>query len=217
MKEKVRHVPGSYGSGQAHHKKKKDRRCGHHFVDFYNSSLSYGRKKRSRIRYLNWATELYDCLDEEIERTALAEPCDEGNQEVAHEQTNQRVREAIGKLSPLERKFIEYFYFEYKSYQEISQILNKKIHKLERIHYRALDKLKMLLSNYVKTRFKLHLTEETSCMICKSPFRKELDKLIRAKKKEETYKRLMKVFHGKYGLEVKTPQVIIGHKKKHMV
>lgn len=217
MKKKIRQVSESYGSGQAHHKKKKDRRCGHHFVDFYNSSLSYGRKKRSRVRYLNWATELYGCLDEEREKKALAEPCDEDNQPVADEQTSQRVREAIGKLSPLERRFIEYFYFEYKSYKEISLILNKKIHKLERIHTRALGKLKMLLSDYVKTRFKLYLPEETNCIICKSPFRKELDKLIRAKKKEETYKRLMKVFHEKYGLNIKTPQVIIGHMKKHMV
>lgn len=127
------------------------------------------------------------------------------------------------KLTPLERQFVEYFYFEYKSYQEISLILNKKIHKLERIHNRALSKLKMLLSDYVKTRFKLNLPQETDlkmhshCIICKSPFRQELDELIKAKKEEETYKSLIGIFKEKYGLEIKTPQVIIGHKRKHMV
>jgi hypothetical protein len=83
--------------------------------------------------------------------------------------------------------------------------------------------LKMLLSDYVKTRFNLSLPEETDCrinshcIICRSPFRHELDKLIKAKKKEETYKSLIGVFKQKYGLQIKAPQVIIGHKKKHMI
>ena len=217
MKKMIRQAPEPHGSGQAHHKKKKDGRFGHHFVDFYNSSLSYGRKKRSRIKYSNWAAELFGYSDPEIEKKGIAELSDEDKSQVVDEETNQKVREAVEKLTPLEREFIEYFYFECKSYKEISLILNKTIRKLERIHNRALTKLKMLLSDYVKTRFKLSIPEETDCMICKSPFRRELDKLIKAKKKEETYKSLMRVFKEKYGLEIKTPQVIIGHKKKHMV
>ena len=223
MKKMVQQTSEPHGSGQAHHKKKKDRRFGHHFVDFYTSSLSYGRKKRSRIRYSNWAAELFGYSDPEIENKVLTELSSEEKSPVVddedrfREQTNQKVREAVGKLSPLEREFIEYFYFECKSYKEISLILNKTVRKLERIHNRALSKLKMLLSDYVKTRFKLSIPEETDCMICKSPFRQELDELIQAKKEEETYKSLMRVFKEKYGLEIKTPQVIIGHKRKHMI
>ena len=223
MKKMVQQTSEPHGSGRTHHKKKKDRRFGHHFVDFYNSSLSYGRKKRSRIRYSNWAAELFGQSDPEIENKVLTELSSEEKSSVVNdedpfrEQTNQKVREAVEKLTPLERQFIEYFYFECKSYKEISLILNKTVRKLERIHNRALTKLKMLLSDYVKIRFKLSVPEETDCMICKSPFRRELDKLITAKKKEETYKSLMRVFKEKYGLEIKTPQVIIGHKKKHMV
>ena len=202
---------------QAHHKKKKDRRFGHHFVDFYNSSLSCGGKKKSRIRYLNWATELFGYSDPEKEKEVITESSQEDKSSVVEEETNQKIRDAVDKLSPLEKQFIEYFYFECKNYKEISLILNKTIRKLERIHNRALGKLKMLLSDYVKTRFKLSIPEETDCIICKSPFRRELDKLIKAKKKEETYKSLMKIFKEKYGLEIKTPQVIIGHKRKHMV
>jgi hypothetical protein len=41
--------------------------------------------------------------------------------------------------------------------------------------------------------------------------------LIQAKKEKETYKSLIRIFKEKYGLKIKTPQVIIGHKKKHMV
>lgn len=215
MKKVVREAPEPHGSGQVQHKKKKDRRFGHHFVDDYSSSLSYGRKKRNRIRYLSWAIELFGYSDPGVEGEVIAES--------SQEETNQKVREAVGKLSPLERQFLEYFYFECKSYKDISLIMNKKIHKLERIHSRALAKLKMLLSDYVKTRFNLSLPEEadltvhSGCIICKSPFRRQLEKLIEAKKKQETYKSLIRVFKQKYGLKIKTPQVIIGHKNKHMV
>jgi hypothetical protein len=204
-------------------KKKKDGRFGDHFVDFYKSSLSYGREKRRRIKYLNWADELFAHSDEEIEKKEVACLSDENKSQVVddgdplREEPNLKVRKAVRRLSFLERQFVEYFYFEYKSYREISVILNKSIHKLERIHHRALGKLKLLLSNYVKTRFKLSLPEETECIICKSPFRQELDKLIQAKKEEETYKALIRIFKEKYGLPVKTPQVIIGHKRKHMI
>jgi len=204
-------------------KKEKDKRFGHHFVDFYNSSLSYGRKKRKRIKCLNWADELFGHSDEEEAKNYDAEISDEKRIQVVddgdpfREETNLKVREAVERLSPLERQFVEYFYFEDKSYREISVIFNKSIHRLERIHHRALGKLKMLLSDYVKTRFKLNLPEQTGCIICKSPFRQELDKLIRAKKDKETYKSLIRIFKEKYGLKIKTPQMIIGHKKKHMV
>jgi RNA polymerase sigma factor (sigma-70 family) len=225
MKDKKSRIAGSASSG-------KDRRFGHHFVDLYNSSLSYGRKKRRRIRYLNWADEVFGDSEEEftlkvhpggIEKEAIAglsyedKRGAEDEEETFREETILKVREAVEKLSLLERQFIEYFYFDDKSYREISVILNKSIRRLERIHNRALGKLKILLSEYVKTRFKLDLPEETECLICKSPFRQKLDKLIKAKKEKKTYKSLIRLFKEKYGLEIKTPQVIIGHKKKHMV
>ena len=204
-------------------KKEKDRRFGHHFVDFYNSSLAYGRKKKRRTRYLNWADEIFGHSDEEEAKNYDTEISDEKRRQVEddedpfREETNLKVREAMERLSPLERQFVEYFYFGDKSYREISVLLNKSIHRLERIHHRALGKLKMLLSDYVKTRFKLNLPEQTDCIICKSPFRQELDKLIQAKKDKETYKSLIRIFKEKYGLKIKTPQVIIGHRKKHMI
>jgi RNA polymerase sigma factor (sigma-70 family) len=225
MKDKKSRIAGSASSG-------KDRRFGHHFVDLYNSSLSYGRKKRRRIRYLNWADEVFGDSEEEltpkvhpegIEKEAIAglsyedKKGAEDDEETFREETILKVREAVVRLSPLERQFVEYFYFDDKSYREISVILKKSIHRLEGIHHRALGKLKILLSDHVKTRFKLDLPEETDCVICRSPFRQKLDKLIKAQKKKETYKSLIKVFKEKYGLDIKTPQVIIGHKKKHMV
>jgi hypothetical protein len=209
--------------------KNKDRRFGAHFVDFYNSSLAYDRKKRHRIRYSNSTDEVLGQSDVGMEKQALPELSGEGSHQATDVEYPRReeiilmVGEAIKKLLPIERQFVACFYFEGKSYKEISVILNKDIRKLERIHNQALAKLKMLLYDYVKARFKLNIPKKTAlkmhsqCIICKSPFRQELDKLIQAKKEEETYKSLIRIFKEKYGLHIKTPQVIIGHKKKHMV
>jgi RNA polymerase sigma factor (sigma-70 family) len=197
--------------------KKEDKRFGDHFVDHYNCSLSYGRKKRGRIRFLNWTPELFGYLDEEIEEKILQQVSINNGISENDESINQEVRKAVEKLSPIEKQFVELFYFEFKTYQEIAQILKKKTYKLERIHQRALGKLRVLLADFVKSRFKLDVPHKTDCIICKSPFRQELDELIRNKKPEETYARLIKLFKQQYGIDIKTPQVIIGHQRKHMV
>jgi len=197
--------------------KKKDRRFVNHYVDHYDCSLSYGRKKRGRIRYLNWATELYGCLDEEIEENILQDFPDNKESFQRDESINREVREAIEKLSFVEKQFVRLFYFEFKSYQQIARILKKKVYKLERIHQRALGKLRIILADFVKKRFKLNVPIDTDCIICNSPFREEMDQLIKNKKEEETYRSLIRIFKQKYGIDIRTPQVIIGHKKKHMI
>ena len=197
--------------------KKKDRRRGHQFVDHYSSSLSYGRKKRGRIRYLDWVAELYGYADADIEERTLEGSAGSKESLERAELINREVRKALERLPPVEKRFVELFYFEFRSYQEIARILNKRIHKLETFHQRALGKLRILLTDFVKEQFKFELPQKTDCMICNSPFRRELEELIRSKKEEETYSRLIKIFRQKYGICVKTPQTIIGHKKKHMV
>jgi len=188
---------------------KKDQRSGNHFDDNYDGSLSFTQKKRERIYFFDWEIELYGCLNNElsdskanIKRKGLID---------------REVKKAVKKLTDEERQFIEKFYFEFKSYQEIAGILKKRVYELERIHKRALDKLRILLANFVKDHFNLEVSQKTDCVICNSPFRPELDELIKNKKKEETNARLIRIFSQRYGLEIKTPQVIIGHQNKHMV
>jgi RNA polymerase sigma factor (sigma-70 family) len=198
-------------------KKKNDKRRGDHFVDQYSCSLSYGRRKRGRIRYLNWAAELFGCRDREIEGRILEDSSRCDKESDMNASLNQRVRKAVKKLPFDERQFVQLFYFEFKSYQEISRKSKKSTHKLERIHHRALGKLRILLAGFVQERFKLEISEDTDCIICKSPFRRELNELIRKKAEDETYSRLIKIFKQKYGIVIRTPQVIIGHVRKHMV
>lgn len=197
--------------------KKKDRRRGHEFVDYYSSSLSYGRKKRTRIRYVNRITKLFGHLDQEIEQRILGSSTPNQERSEREELIDRQVRAAVERLLPTEKQFVELFYFQVRTYQEIAGIMKKKTWKLERLHERALGKLRILLTDFVKEQFEFEIPQETACVICSSPFREELDELIRSKKEEETYSRLIRIFKQKYGIDVKTPQVIIGHKKKHMV
>ena len=174
-----------------------------------DESPSLHRKKKEIVYLVQYKVELYARLDDESSDDTIAHKRQEAIKRV--------VRRAVKKLSEEERIFIEKFYFEFKSYQEIAGILKKRIYKLERIHRRALDKMRILLSDFVKERFKLEVSQKTDCLICNSPFRQELDELIKNKKKKETYGRLIRIFKQKYGLDIKTPQVIIGHQRKHMI
>ncbi|UCB53178.1 MAG: sigma-70 family RNA polymerase sigma factor [Candidatus Zixiibacteriota bacterium] len=197
--------------------KKEDKRRGHQFVDHYNSSLSYGRKKRTRIRYVNRVTKLFGHLDLDIEQRILGSSSPNQERSEREELIDHEVRSAVEKLLPREKQFVELFHFQFRSYQEIARIMKKKTHKLERLHQRALGKLRILLANFVKEQFKFELPQKTDCIICNSPFRGEMDELIKGKKDEETYARLIKTFRQKYGINVRTPQTIIGHRRKHMV
>lgn len=197
--------------------KKKDRRLGDHFVDYRPCSLYPRRKKSSRIRYLNWSDEVYGSPDRELEKRSTRANSRRSIAPEADERIILEVRKAMERLQPDERRFVELFYFKFMSYQEIARKLRKRIYRLERLHDRALGKLRLLLADFVKERFGFDAAPDTNCPICRSPYREELDRLINGKKAEETYSRLIKVFKQRYGINVTTPQVIIGHQRKHMV
>jgi RNA polymerase sigma factor (sigma-70 family) len=199
-----------------------DRRRKDHYVDFYSCSLGYQqgdsckRKKRGRIRYLNWA----------VDRSGMSGIFQDGfnlddrqDQEKIKKdkELEKQVRQALGKLDETERKFILYFYFDCFSYKEIGFLLKKRKDKLQRIHQSALDKLKLILKDYVEKRFEFRTNDDTGCIICQNPHRKKLDRIIRGKRKEETWKRVIKILRNGYDLRIKTPQILIGHLKKHMV
>ncbi|MGB2698305.1 MAG: hypothetical protein WBD28_10670 [Candidatus Zixiibacteriota bacterium] len=201
-------------------KKKIDRRRKDHYVDFYSCSLgyqqgdSYKRKKRGRIRYLNWAVETFG----DIKIGEKGFDFEEDQKKIRKDvELERKVNKALGNLDEIERKFILYFYFDCFTYEKIGSLLKKRKDKLQRIHQSALDKLRLILRDYVEKRFKLKVDDINDCIICQSPYRNELDRIIQGKGKEETWKRIIKILKDKYNLKIKTPQIIIGHLKKHMI
>ena len=187
---------------------KKDRRFGVHFVDYGACFLGVEGKKKKRIRNLEWiisggGVELWGNL-------VSSSPKED-------KELKNKVKQAVGKLSLVERGFIEKFYFEFKTYSQVAKELNKKIYKLDRIHRQALGKLRIILKDYVQSRFKIKCNQIGRCVICNHPQREKIDEIIKSKSKDETWKKVAKILEEKFGLKIKTPQVLMSHKNKHMV
>jgi RNA polymerase sigma factor (sigma-70 family) len=195
----------------------KDRRLGHHFVDHHTCTLSPGKKKRRRIRNLSWVTELYGVSDGESPDKGGWISAGPGEEQRESDSIDLEVRKAVARLRPDEKQFVELFYFQFRSYKEIARRAGKKVHKLETINSRVREKLKLLLAGFVKKRFGIAASPVSDCIICNSPDRAAIDQLIRKKRDDQTYSRLMSILRSEYGLDIRTPQVIIGHRRKHMV
>jgi DNA-binding CsgD family transcriptional regulator len=131
----------------------------------------------------------------------------------------ERVREAVQRelerLTFDEREFVELYWFQGKSTQEIGELLGRKPYKLEGLNKRIIRKLRNRLAEFVRKEFELEIEAEYDCGICEHKRRREIDKILLAKKPEETYRRIIGILKNEFGISIKTPQVIIGHIKYH--
>jgi len=132
------------------------------------------------------------------------------------EQVISAVRKALEKLDPEEQDFIETYYFQGKSYREIAELQNRRLSRIEGLHRRSLAKLKKYLVRFVKERFDIDAEIGRGCIICFSPHKEKIDRLIKAKKKRETWKKIIKILKDKYQIKITTPQILIGHQKYHL-
>ncbi|UCD93809.1 MAG: sigma-70 family RNA polymerase sigma factor [Candidatus Zixiibacteriota bacterium] len=165
---------------------------------------------RRKIIYQNWIVDIGFAPG----RTAFI--LFEDNPSEPNREIIAAVREAIEELSPLEKEFVERFYFHGQSYLKIADELGKRPRRIEGIHRRAISKLKKSLAEFVREKFDVETTVDTDCIICNSTFRKEIDAMIDAKKDEETWKNIIGALKKRYGIKIKSPQVLIGHEKYHL-
>lgn len=126
------------------------------------------------------------------------------------------VREALKELPPLQRRFVEQYFYMGRPHNEISRIMGLDIATIEGIHRQAIKSLKIHLSPFVKDNFNVNCHTANVCPICSSSDRREIDLLIKSKKKEETWKKIIRCLKEEFDIEIKTPQVLIGHQKYHM-
>jgi hypothetical protein len=207
------------------------------------------KKRTKRIRYLNWVQGRVPPLAGEVDFVPVRNgsiriyemEIEDGEALKKELQLEKEVHQALNRLNLLERKFIQYFYFECLSYEKIAELLNKKRYKLQRIHRRSLNKLKIILKDFVQERFTPQAVSvqrrdknfcdsekpasvnhasarlDRNCILCHCRFKEEINLLIQNKTKDQTWKPLMKLLKEKYNLKINTPQVLIGHQKNHMV
>src|SRR4030067_304972 len=130
-----------------------------------------------------------------------------------------------GKTSEKEKIFIEEFYYQGRSYKEISAILKINLKQSEYLHRRATFKLRNLLAGFVERKFKIkvdrvspeksvkHRKSVFACIICQNPKQKEIEKVISSKKDFQTWGVVLKKLKNEFKLHIKAPQILIGHMK----
>lgn len=132
------------------------------------------------------------------------------------ERVRRAVREEVAKLAYHEREFVELFWFQGRSMSEIAALLGKKPYKLECLNRRILRKLKSRLTDFVNAEFGLKVRKNPGCILCSHPQRVEIDALLKSKRPEETFRRIISTLQSDFGIRVRTPQIIIGHMKYHI-
>jgi hypothetical protein len=78
-----------------------------------------------------------------------------------------------------------------------------------------MKKLEKHLAAFVKKRFGIANEVKRPCIICQSPRLAEINKLIEQRDKAATWKPVMKRLLEEFGIEIKSPQMLIGHEKYH--
>lgn len=128
-----------------------------------------------------------------------------------------RVSEALERLGEEEKEFVERFYYIGQGYREISEKSGRPVYKLEAVHKRALRKLRKELAPLVRELYQLEVEgrDGNSCPLCRSPFRKEIDRLISGRDRQGTWRPVIQVLKERYGIIIKTPQILVGHEKYH--
>lgn len=125
------------------------------------------------------------------------------------------VKLALAKLTDDEREFIIRFHFMGEKYIEIAEKTDREIYSLVSLHNIAIKKLKRYLRRFVKDQFEIKDSKQTSCMICESVYKDEIDSLIALKDSKSTWKNIIQQADKKYNLKIKSPQILIGHAKYH--
>lgn len=136
--------------------------------------------------------------------------------DLSNPRVDRAVREALDKLLSQEREFVIRYFFQGESYQKIAQALNKRVRSIAGLHRRATDRLRKYLAPFVKEEFGMDYPSEENCPLCQSAYKKEINKMIADKKDKETWRKIIRILKTEYNLIIKTPQILISHKKYHL-
>lgn len=125
-----------------------------------------------------------------------------------------KVREALDELTTAERITIERHDFEGLPLARIAAELEWPSSKVQVVRRRALRRLRKLLAPFVEERFGVCLPS-TDCPICASPFRREAERIIAARNREEPYSKVISELRRSFEIAIISPKTIIGHMKYH--
>ncbi len=123
------------------------------------------------------------------------------------------VRGALRRLSETEKEIVERFHFCGESCAEIGAILKLPEVRVYAILKEARRKLKKFLGPFVQKRYGLPMEAE-SCWICLSKDRTALEKLLKTKTREETWKRILRKLQTEFRIRT-SRRSLNRHLKEH--
>ncbi len=159
----------------------------------------------SRIVYLDWVYE-----------TAREQAFDQSEPSALEKEIVDKVGRAISRLTEREQEFARLYWNEGRSVDEMVVAFNKSPHNIESMNRRILRKLRNDLADFVKERFGIDVESGRKCPICSHARRADIERILRAKTERETFRPVYRKLRDGFGLEIRTPQILIGHMKYHM-
>ncbi|PWB68993.1 hypothetical protein C3F09_10760 [candidate division GN15 bacterium] len=168
---------------------------------------------RERVVYRNWLVELgYDPQREG--GSVIGNEPEPGAVEVRSQLVKRRVREALKTLSSDEREIVERIHYMGQTYREISEKSGREIHRLESLHSRAIRRLRKELRPLVKQLYGID-PPLPKCVVCRSPMRMEIDRIIDSRDPRRSWRAVLVQIREECGLKIRSPQMLIGHKRYH--
>jgi hypothetical protein len=135
-------------------------------------------------------------------------------EQVLRQELASKVREALDELTAVERVAIERHDFEGLSLVNIAAELGWPCSRVQATRRRGLRRLRKVLAPFVHERFGVSLLS-TDCPICASPFRRDAERIIAARKPDEPYSKVISQLRHDFKIAIISPKTIIGHIKYH--
>jgi len=125
-----------------------------------------------------------------------------------------RVQQAMRKLTSDEREIVERIHYMGQTCREISEKSGRSVPRLESLHGRAMKRLRKELRPLVKELYGIE-PPSPRCVICRSPLREEIDRMLEEHDVRRSWRTVMQRLRDEYGVRLRTPHTLIGHKKYH--
>ena len=127
----------------------------------------------------------------------------------------QAVKQALQVLTPDEREIVVRLHYMGQTYRELSEKSGRPVYRLESLHRRAMKRLRKELRTLVKELYGIDPPFPSGCLICSSPFRDEIDRMISQRDPKRSWRSVLIRLREDFGIRVRSPQTLIGHKKYH--
>lgn len=158
------------------------------------------------IKYSNWPAQ---------ETSEQAWEADATKSEKADRKRRlEAVHAALDKIPEVELRVVREHHFEGKTFAHIAEEMGVDTQTVANQFERALRRLRKLLADFAKAEYGISPIRD-KCVICDSPGRESIDKLLAERKPGEELGSYMRKIRTQFGVKVVSPMTIVAHLKYH--